>query len=66
MSKRIGNYPHGESHPESKLTTADVLEIKRLYNEEGVKQQWLAKRFGVAQGMISKIVNGHVWQHVSI
>lgn len=64
MKRRSGNYPHGEQHAESKLKEADVLEIKRLYKEEGVKQQWLALKYGVAQGMISKIVNGHVWQHL--
>ena len=59
--RRNGNYPRGENHKEHKLTEANVLEIRKLY-KEGVKQEWLARQFGVRQALISKIVNGHTWQ----
>ena len=66
MRSRTGNYPRGEQHREAKLTDAAVLEIRRLYKEEGIKQEWLAKKYGIAQGLVSKIVNGHVWQHLPL
>lgn len=63
--KREGNYPHGEEHRKHKLTSDDVMEIRRLY-KEGTKQEWLARQFGVRQALISKIVNGHTWQHLPV
>jgi len=45
-----------------KLTTADVLEIRRLRG--CVKQKELAKRFGVHQVTISEIQLRKIWRHV--
>ena len=62
-TRRKGKYPHGEDHKEHKLTAEAVMDIRKQY-KEGIKQEWLAQKYGVAQGLISKIVNGHVWQHL--
>jgi hypothetical protein len=43
-----------------KLAAADVLEIRRL-SERGVIQTVLARRFGVSQAHISKILLREVW-----
>ena len=64
-TKREGNYPHGEDHVKHKLTDKAVLEIRRQY-KEGVKQEWLAQKYGIAQCLVSKIVNGNVWSHLPL
>lgn len=61
--KRKGKYHHGEDHVEHKLTDKEVLEIRQLA-EDGAKQIWLAKKYGVSQATVSKIINGFVWQHL--
>ncbi|QTN04664.1 hypothetical protein GTN27_15695 [Ochrobactrum sp. EEELCW01] len=46
----------GENHPQSKLTNADVLEIRRIYADGGITQRQLAAQFGVCQRSINKAV----------
>jgi hypothetical protein len=53
----------GESNHASKLTSSDVLEIRRL-NSEGMGQNKIAKLFGVAKFTIHSIVKGITWKHV--
>jgi transcriptional regulator with XRE-family HTH domain len=50
----------GESHPNSKLTSIDIAEIKTRY-DMGETQQVLADDFGVSRGHISNIVRGKKW-----
>lgn len=59
-----GSMPHGESHPLTTLTEADIREIRRL-REEGMYQTTLAKQFGVTQGSIWNIINRVTWGHVA-
>jgi DNA-binding XRE family transcriptional regulator len=54
----------GERVAVSKLTTASVLEIRRLYATGTVSQTDLAKQFGVHQASISNILKGRTWLHV--
>ena len=54
----------GEDLPQAKLTEKQVLQIRKDYNLKGIKQIALAKRFGVRQDQISRIVNGLRWRHV--
>jgi hypothetical protein len=56
--------PRGESHGSAKLTESQVLEIRASY-AEGSRQVDLAKRYGVAQTLISAIVRRRVWKHLS-
>ena len=53
----------GESNHASKLTSSDVLEIRRL-SSEGMGQNKIAKLFGVAKFTIHSIVKGITWKHV--
>jgi transcriptional regulator len=62
---RRGDYVRGEGHPDAKLTEANVIEVRRLYRE-GVKQVELARRFGVGQDCVSRIVLGKAWKHLKI
>jgi trehalose/maltose hydrolase-like predicted phosphorylase len=54
----------GSKHGLSKLTEADVLQIRAAYTAIGISQQTLAKQYGVAQDQISRIVNRLVWTHI--
>jgi predicted XRE-type DNA-binding protein len=54
----------GERNGKAKLTEEDVLEIRRLYDEEGFKQRHVAERFGITQVQVSAIVRRVAWPHV--
>ena len=54
----------GEAHGHSKLKTADVMEIHRLYRN-GTFQRHIAVQFGIDQSTVSDIVNGYRWGRVS-
>jgi hypothetical protein len=56
----------GESLPFSKLTDAQVREIKYRHAYEGVSQMELGRQYGVAANTINAIVNGRTWAHVRI
>lgn len=58
----------GEQHGMSKLTDKQVLQIRRRYrrisyHRTNVKQ--LAIEYGVSRNMISRIVSGRNWAHVT-
>lgn len=58
-----GNQPVGEASGSSKLSTRDVLFIKRcadIYNSYE-----MAEMLGVQNTAISRVLNGEVWAHVS-
>lgn len=57
--------PHvvGSVHPGSKLTEAQVMVIRGLY-ERGETQQSIANMYGVARQTISKVVNRKRFKHV--
>lgn len=54
----------GEHHPRAKLTNEQVLEVARIYREEGKSQRTLARQFGVSQSTIWQIVSGTNWSRV--
>lgn len=54
-----GTWNHGEKVPQSKLTEADVREIRAL--APTTYQRVLAERFGVHQGQISRIIRRLEW-----
>lgn len=53
----------GESNHASKLTSSDVLEIRKL-SSEGMSQRKIGKKFNVTKGTISHILKGLTWKHV--
>lgn len=61
--RRHGTHREGEKIPTSKLTASQVRQICKLARE--VSRVSLARKFGVAVGTISRIVNGHRWKHLS-
>lgn len=56
--------PRGESHTCSKITDAQVLEIRALYAAGGITKAALAKKFGMGPDNIRAIVQLKTWKHV--
>ena len=50
--------------PLPKLTTEQVLEIRRLYATGEWTQMKLALRFGLSELLISLIINRKIWRHI--
>lgn len=61
---RDGTDLSGERNPVAKLTSENVMEIRRIYALGGVTQSDLAGAFGVGSQTISKIVTGARWRHL--
>ena len=59
-----GREPLGEQRAHAKLTAADVLAIRLRYAEGGISQSALASLYGVAQGVVWRIVNHRGWVHI--
>lgn len=55
----------GERNPKSKITEADVREIRRRWKAGGISQGDLAKEYGISGSNISGIVRGEYWKHVT-
>ncbi len=63
ITSYIPDRNHGDNHPQAKLTTDKVSEIKqRLSNGEGTSA--LAKEYGVDPGLIWQIKAERIWRHV--
>jgi len=58
-----GRQAQGERSGPSKLTTSQVLAIRRLA-AAGASQRELARRFDVSQGTIWPILSRRTWRHV--
>lgn len=61
MDTRINR---GERHGNHKLGEVEVLEIRRLYEEENVSMTELAGAFDVAVSTISSIVHYRSWKEI--
>jgi hypothetical protein len=55
---------YGSSHPQSKLTEQDVLEIRALYAEGNDTYKTLAQKFNVSSGLIGHVVTRRNWKHI--
>ena len=55
----------GEQHYRSRLTGADVLQIRSLYEERCLTQRTIAKQFDVSYPTICDIVNRRTWKNVA-
>lgn len=61
---RKRRFAFGVRHPGSKLSVADVRDIRSRYRKGEVYQHELAKEHGVSQARISIIVRGEGWRHL--
>lgn len=61
--KMDGSRTTGQLHPNSKLKESDVPKIRELYSL-GHTQTALARKFGVSQSTVWKVVTGKGWTHV--
>jgi hypothetical protein len=52
----------GELHPNSKLTRAQVVEIRREAKVPGTSRAWLARKYGVSRSCIDRILAGETWR----
>ena len=59
---RKGRGAAGSKHPLTKLTTAQVLEIRELCASQTVQQKELALRFGVSRSQICQIAHEKTWK----
>ena len=57
--------PRGEGHPMARLTTMQVVEIRRRYAAGGIKQRELGTIYGLSQISVSNIVRRKTWKHVT-
>jgi DNA-binding CsgD family transcriptional regulator len=54
----------GEANPVSKLTEAQVREIRRMKDEGVCSQAEISRRFGVSPMTVSRAVRGQSWSHL--
>jgi len=53
----------GESHPQSKLTNEEVLQIRKLY-KQGFSTSVIARNYKVSKWNIDSIVKNRTWTHI--
>jgi len=58
------NPSYGSKNGRAKLKEADIPRIIAL-NKNGTTQREIAKRYGVSRAMVSFIVTGKYWRHIS-
>ena len=63
-NKGRARHPKGLEHGMAKLTDADVLEIRRVYNMKTNHGGHLGRKYNVTRQLITKIVRREVWKHI--
>ena len=63
-AKKRGRSARGEKHYRVRLTSAKVLEIRRLFGTKSITAAQLARMFNVGDGTISSILNNQSWKHI--
>lgn len=53
----------GEDNPRAVLTAADIIALREAV-AAGAVQRELARRYGISEGALSRIVHGLAWPHV--
>jgi len=54
----------GERLPQTKLTRAKVLAMRRLREQTGLSFAKIGKRYGVARSTARRVIVGQDWKHV--
>jgi hypothetical protein len=68
--ERNGKYTHPESIPRgekvgtSKLSSENVLKIRKMYATKKYTQTRLGKLFGINQSSVSAIIRNSLWKHL--
>jgi len=62
--QKISESSSGSKNKSSKLTEEDVLEIRNLYSEGNESHRSLARKYRVAKGSITSILNRKTWKHI--
>jgi len=60
----IENMSRGESHGLSKLTEAQVVEIRAIDKAGSLSRRKIAKQFGVDPALIGRIARREIWKHI--
>lgn len=55
----------GESHSQSKLSTQQVLSIRKLY-AEGLPCKEIAEKFGICSSNVTLVASGSRWKHLGL
>lgn len=63
--REAGALQFGSKNPMAKLTEAQAMEALKCPRVRGASDE-MAKRFGVARGVINKIRSGMAWRHLKI
>lgn len=64
IAKGRNRHPRGSRSPRSRLTEAQVVEMRQRYAAGGVTHRQLAAEYGVNHGSIARILSGEYWRHV--
>lgn len=56
----------GEESPTCILTEESVTEMRKLYLQDGLSSREIAKRFGIADSHVFRIVKGECWKHIPL
>ena len=59
-----GGSPPGEANPRAKLSSADVLEMRDLYEAGSMSQAAIGSIYGVCQAHVSDVVRRQIWTHI--
>ena len=62
--KQINPFLSGEKNPNSKLTEAEVQEIRNLYKTGAFTMVQLGEKFGMSRRSISAVINKERWKHL--
>lgn len=54
----------GDKHPQAKLTEAQILEARKMFNGKHGDLTRIAKHFGIGLSQASRIVGRQAWKHV--
>jgi DNA-binding transcriptional regulator LsrR (DeoR family) len=60
----INPFLSGEKNPNSKLTEAEVKEIRDLYKTGSFTMVQLGERFGMSRRSISAVINKERWKYL--
>lgn len=63
--EKLKNRFPGNSHPMTKLTEDQILEIYKLSWEGNLTQKQIGEMFNVRQGHVTKIKNGMLWSKIT-